>query len=218
MTKTYEQLAEISFEKLEDIKPVPFIFESGQDILKYKVPVVTPDGTCSAGHEFEAEPYDLRAILNITNSEHQEKVIGQIQELYNLLEGVQQELKTDWIGIYQTATNKDGVEVLVKLAYQGEPSRAEFPLTKEFAPYSNNTTVGLSGKAIIIESVSEFKGAYYICDGNVNSEACLPIYSSDLSKVIGIVDAESFHDRFFLGRKLDLVAKLCEQLSAYLPI
>ena len=32
-------------------------------------------------------------------------------------------------------------------AYVGAPSRAEFPLTEEFARTSNNSTVGLSGKA-----------------------------------------------------------------------
>ena len=49
--------------------------------------------------------------------------------------------------------NAAGIPVLVKLAYVGRPSRAEFPLTKEFAEKSTNSTVGLTGRATVIASL-----------------------------------------------------------------
>ncbi len=39
---------------------------------------------------------------------------------------------------------------LVKEAYVGEPSRAYFPLTEEFALTSNNSTAALRQHAIVI--------------------------------------------------------------------
>ena len=173
-----------------------------QDLLSFKVPRLTPEGTCSASHELEEKPYDLRAILKI-NDKEQEEITA---------------LKSDWIGIYQIATNADGEQVLAKLAYKGIPSRAEFPLNEEFAKTSNNSTVGLTGKALVIDSVKDFEGPYYTCDSAVNSEACLPIFNSDKTKVIGIIDAESFSENYFDKVNLKIVEDLCETLSEHLPI
>ncbi len=110
--------------------------------------------------------------------------------------------------------------MLVKLAYRGLPSRAEFPLTPDFATNSNNSTVGLSGQGRVIEDVDEYVaggGAYYTCDGDVQSEACLPLFSAHPAPspspspspahlttpaVIGIIDAESTHKKFFSGQIL----------------
>ncbi len=206
---------ETPYQQVADIKPVPVTFD--RDILSYDVPELTPDGTCSASKKLADEPYNLREIIGVTNS-NEVAVIKQLHSLYELLEGIQQNLKADWIGIYQVATNKDGVPVLVKLAYQGLTSRAEFPLTQEFAQLSNNSTVGLTGKGVVIQDVSEHGGSYYVCDSQVASEACLPIYNSDYTGVVGIVDAESFTSHYFSSYKLALVAKLCEQLSDYLPL
>ena len=189
-----------------------------QDLLSFKVPRLTPEGTCSASHELEEKPYDLRAILKINDKEQEEIITEKIAKLHNLLNVTQEILKSDWIGIYQIATNADGEQVLAKLAYKGIPSRAEFPLNEEFAKTSNNSTVGLTGKALVIDSVKDFEGPYYTCDSAVNSEACLPIFNSDKTKVIGIVDAESFSENHFGKDNLKIVEDLCETLSEHLPI
>lgn len=215
----YQERSEINCEEVPTIEKLEADLSSKADLFSYQVPKLAPDGSCSAEKGgLEEDPYDLRAILGVQNSEQEEIVKAQIVELYNLLEGIQQELKTDWIGIYQATANVEGNPVLVKLAYQGTPSRAEFPLAEEFAPLSNNTTVGLSGKAIVIQSVAQYQGAYYKCDGSVNSEACLPIYNKDFTKVIGIIDAEDFDENHFDERNVSLLAQLCIQLSDYLPI
>jgi len=190
-----------------------------KDLFQYQVPKLSPDGSCSAEKGgLEDEPYDLREILGIESQAQEDSVKKQIECLYDLIDDIQENLKTDWIGIYQVATNKEGISVLVKLAYQGRPSRAEFPLTEEFAPLSNNTTVGLTGEPIIIQSVAQHQGAYYKCDGEVNSEACLPIFDKNNSKVIGIVDAEDFKENHFDEHNVALLEQLCLQLSDYLPI
>lgn len=188
------------------------------DILSYRVPKLSPDGSCSAEKGgLEDEPYDLRGILGATSFAREEEVTIRVRALYDLLDEIQTGIKADWIGIYQAAINVYGERVLVKLAYHGSPSRAEFPLTQEFATLSNNSTVGITGEAVIIESVAQHRGAYYTCDVHVKSEACLPIFN-DAGAVIGIVDAESFVDGHFNKGNVLRLEALCTKLSSYLPI
>lgn len=191
---------------------------SQQDILSYIVPTLTPDGTCSADKGFEDEPYNLREILGVSTTGDEFSVTQQIQKLYSLLDQAQRDVQADWIGIYHVATNKRKARVLVKLAYRGVPSRAEFPLTKEFAELSNNSTVGLTGQAVVIQSVREHQGSYYNCDSSVNSEACLPIFASNSTEIIGIIDAESFSENHFTDEILTHLKDLCGALSEYLPV
>jgi putative methionine-R-sulfoxide reductase with GAF domain len=128
---------------------------------------------------------------------------------------LRQETDVDWLGIYKKVRKKHGDEVLWKLAYYDEPSRAEFPLTKEFAVHSNNSTVGLTGQAILIQDLAEYKGPYYKCDGRVKSEFCCPII--DLKgEIVGIIDAESFRENFFDDMKLLQITKVCSDLGVYL--
>jgi len=74
-----------------------------------------------------------------------------------------------------------GRGVLVKEAYVGEPSRAEFPLTESFAERSNNSSVGLSGEAVLVEDVAEHDGPYYECDDSVRSGSAVPSWPAILS-------------------------------------
>ncbi len=95
----------------------------------------------------------------------------------------------------------------MKLSYFGAPSRAEFPLTAEFAAISNNVTVGLSGKARIINDVPAYLatgGEYYTCDPKVLAEACIPLFDGS-GQVTGIIDSEAFAKDFFNGRELALL-------------
>ena len=73
--------------------------------------------------------------------------------LERLVERAQETTGCDWLGIYQRRVNPAGLPVLVKLSYVGRPSRAEFPLTPEFAAGSTNSTVGLTGRALVIDDV-----------------------------------------------------------------
>lgn len=189
-----------------------------QDLLSYRVPKLTPDGTCSADKGLEEAPYDLRDIFHVSDTRTEKRLLEKIGKLHSLLDNVHNTISADWIGIYQVATNNKGLRVLVKLAYQGVPSRAEFPLTPEFAELSNNSTVGLTGKPVIIQSVKSHQGSYYNCDAAVNSEACLPIFAQGTSDVVGIIDVESFAENHFTREKIDLLEKFCEQLSEYLPL
>ncbi|MBU2225276.1 MAG: hypothetical protein KKB00_14700, partial [Gammaproteobacteria bacterium] len=103
--------------------------------------------------------------------------------------------------------NPQGETVLVKLSYFGAPSRAEFPLTTEFAAISNNSTVGLSGKARIINDVPAYLqqgGEYYTCDPKVLAEACIPLYD-EAGQVVGIIDSEAFQTQLFEGDELALL-------------
>ena len=112
-----------------------------------------------------------------------------------------------------------GMPVLVKLSYVGRPSRAEFALTREFAERSTNSTVGLTGRATVIENVRqhvEAGGGFYVCDADVQSEACLPIV--DLRReVAGIVDAEAKPAAFFGAERLAVIAALALVAGPVLP-
>ena len=158
---------------------------------KYKVPKLAPDGSCSFGNVLEDKPYDLSQTYDINS--RNSLWLWRLNQLVSIL---QQNTNVDWLGIYKKVKRKNSDEVLLKLTYYGEPSRAEFPLTKEFAAHSNNSTVGLNGKAILVQDLAEYKGPYYKCDGRVRSEFCCPIFNR-AGEVIGIIDAESFIENFF---------------------
>lgn len=108
------------------------------------------------------------------------------------------------IGVYKKISPAQGPSVLVKLAYRGAPSRAEFPLTEEFATHSNNSRVGLTGAPRLIQSVAAHVasgGEYYTCDPSVCAEACLPLLGP-AAAVVGIVDVETAKPDFFHGDAL----------------
>lgn len=114
----------------------------------------------------------------------------------------------DWVGIYLVSEKENS---LVKLAYRGAPSRPFFPLTEDFAKNSSNSKVGLTGKLILIENVSEYTDGYYECDSRVQSEVCLPIFQD--GKVIGIIDAESHQKNFFSKDKVIELVRICDELG-----
>ena len=184
-------------------------------IYSYPVPMLTEDGSCSLVEQLAPVPYDLAAILGGRS----EQTTRRLALLERLVERVQETTGADWVGVYQRRTNPSGTPVLVKLAYVGQASRAEFPLTREFAERSTNSTVGLTGRATVIDDVSKHVGAgggFYVCDDGVQSEACVPILSED-GEVAGIVDAEAKPRGFFGGARLAVVAALALVAPAVLP-
>jgi L-methionine (R)-S-oxide reductase len=184
-------------------------------LYKYSVPMLNEDGTCSIVDQLAPVPYDLTAILGGKS----EQATRRLALLERLIERVQETTGSDWVGVYQRRANSAGVPVLVKLAYVGRPSRAEFPLTTQFAEKSTNSTVGLTGRATVIDDVGkhvEAGGGFYVCDDGIQSEACVPILD-EARHVIGIVDAEAKRKGFFGAERLAVVAALAIVAAAALP-
>ena len=182
---------------------------------QYQVPELGEGGACSLFGHLADEPYDLSAILGGKTDANQQA----LQVLNNIAAFYQQQSGLDWFGIYQARDNVQGERVLVKLAYYGAPSRAEFPLNTEFAKISNNSTVGLTGKAKVINDVAAYLGTggeYYTCDPKVQAEACLPLFDQS-GKIVGIVDAEDFNKNVFTADAMALLVAVCLTIPALLP-
>jgi L-methionine (R)-S-oxide reductase len=182
---------------------------------QFQVPELGEGGACSLFGQLAAEPYSLLPILG-GQTPANELSLGKLGAIANYY---QQHSAQDWFGIYQARYNTAAEPVLVKLAYYGAPSRAEFPLNSEFAKISNNSTVGLSGQGRVINSVPAYLaagGEYYTCDPKVQAEACLPLFDQS-GKITGIVDAEHFHKNVFTADAMALLVAVCLTIPAYLP-
>ena len=184
-------------------------------LYAYPIPLLGEDGTCSVLDELAPVPYDLTAILGGRS----EQTTRRLALLERLVERAQETTGSDWVGVYQRRANPAGTPVLVKLAYVGRPSRAEFPLTAAFAEGSTNSTVGLTGRALVIDDVAkhvEAGGGFYVCDEEVQSEACLPLLD-DRREVVGVLDAEAKAKSFYGAPRLATLAALAIVASAVLP-
>ncbi|MGB9963461.1 GAF domain-containing protein [Halobacterium hubeiense] len=183
-----------------------------EDCYVYPVPERGPDGACGVG--LADDPYNLAPICGLEYDRERLRDHPNTARLVALDETVRrlaEETNPDWLGVYRRATNPDGEEVLVKEAYVGEPSRAEFPLTESFAERSNNARVGLTGEAVLVEDVEGYDGPYYECDDSVRSEFCCPILAD--GEVVGIVDAEAHEPNFFTAERVLAVAGTCAALA-----
>lgn len=208
MKKKYTTIVADEFMRVpEGLSPA-----AAQKLFEYPVPQLSADGSCAVSQEPASEPYNLRRIFP-ENSES----LAYLWRLNNVVQRLQELVVADWIGIYQRVKKTSGEEMLVKVAYVGAFSRAEFPLTKEFAAHSNNSTVGLTGKPVFVQDVGAYQGPYYECDGRVRSELCCPILNKN-GVVVGIIDAESFTANFFDEQKVLLVTQVCRQLSDKLSV
>jgi L-methionine (R)-S-oxide reductase len=183
-------------------------------LYRYRIPLVSVDGSCSIQGRLQEEPFDLAKALPDGVSPANSALL---QTLHALLNKVVTLTSVGWIGVYQvvprsslSAASGADVPVLLKLAYRGKPSRPEFPLTPEFGMHSNNSAVALSGNARLMSSVSahaEAGGAYYCCDPAVQSEACLPLFDA-AGQVIGLLDAEDEREGFFHGKDAEVLSAL----------
>ena len=181
---------------------------------QYQVPELGEGGSCSLFGQLAAEPYDLEKTLGGKTPAN----IRLLQQVTSVVQFYRQHSRSQWFGVYQTRINPQGETVLVKLAYFGAASRAEFPLTPEFAAISNNSTVGMTGKGRIINNVESYVaagGEYYTCDPKVQAEACLPLLAKD-GRVLGIIDAEAFEQHIFSGAELALLIAVAVSLQVYL--
>lgn len=168
-------------------------------LYRYKVPKLSGDGACSLSDGPE-DTFDLRLYEGIAGREFAtlrgDRATERLWMLSHICQALHRKTGADWTGIYRR--HEGTPPVLVKEAYRGRASRALFPLTKKFARGSNNSTVGLGGKAVLVNSVQQHveKGnPYYACDTQVQSEFCLPIVRD--GRTAGIMDLESFEEGHF---------------------
>ena len=189
---------------------------SNDALYRYEVPLISEDGSCSLIDEMDPVPYDLSRIVGGENEANTRKL-----KLLNIMETrATMVTGADWVGIYQHRTNPVGNQVLVKLAYRGRPSRAEFPLNSEFAKGSTNSTVGLSGQAKLIDDVAAYTaegGGFYVCDDAVQSEICVPVFDVASGKVLGIIDAEASPKAFFNPDRQAVIVAMALVVMALLP-
>ena len=189
---------------------------SNDALYRYEVPLISEDGSCSLIDEMDPVPYDLSRIVGGENEANTRKL-----KLLNIMvTRATMVTGADWVGIYQHRTNPVGNQVLVKLAYRGRPSRAEFPLNSEFAKGSTNSTVGLSGQAKLIDDVAAYTaegGGFYVCDDAVQSEICVPVFDVASDKVLGIIDAEASPKAFFNPDRQAVIVAMALVVMALLP-
>ncbi|HYC37116.1 MAG TPA: GAF domain-containing protein [Usitatibacter sp.] len=191
------------------------VVEDLEGLYTYPVPMMTEDGACSIVDRLAPMRYDLGPILGGRS----EQTTRRLALLKRLAQRAQETTGADWVGIYQRRSNTLGIPVLVKVAYVGRASRAEFPLTPEFAERSTNSTVGLTARSAVIDDVAkhvEAGGGFYVCDDGVQSEACVPILSGN-GEVAGIVDAEAKPRGFFGADRLAVIAALALVAAPVLP-
>lgn len=194
-----------NYQKVDDFKNTHYT---------YCVPEISDDGICSYPDKLEPEPYNLEGVLGKISVAN----LRLLNTLNDLVEIAYTDLSTDWLGIYRRFQISE-TPTLVKLAYRGIPSRAEFPITESFAEKSNNSAVALNGSSVIINNLEVHLnkgGVFYVCDEAVKSEACLPIFSTDFSRVLGVVDAEDTKTYAYKSKQLSYLVALCLVLSAVL--
>ena len=188
---------------------------SNDALYRYEVPLMSEDGTCSLIDEMNPVAYDLAKILGGESEANTRKLklLNILVTRANMVTG------SDWVGVYQRRRLVSGSEALVKLAYRGRPSRAEFPLNAEFAQRSTNSEVALSGQAKLIDDVSAHVaegGGFYVCDDAVQSELCVPLMDGD-GTVIGIIDAEASPKAFFNADRQAAIVAMAMVAPALLP-
>jgi putative methionine-R-sulfoxide reductase with GAF domain len=172
---------------------------------------VTADGTCSRPDDLEPEPFDVLAhTVGVKSPEDAGyfAAVRRLAVLKSIVESLAKYTASDWLGVYRVIESPSaarptsvGEQCLVKESYVGAPSRPFFPLTPAFAELSNNSTVALTGSAILLPDTRKLgaEEPYYVCDGKVRSELCAPITCPSTGKVIGIIDAESFAPQHYSG-------------------
>lgn len=179
-------------------------------LYQYRVPKRSPDGSCSLHGELDPVPYDLGQALGGRSVQTSFALLT----LDALIDAVHRDTGVSWLGVYQVRG-----EALVKLAWRGAGSRAEFPLTDDFEKKSTNVRVTRSGKASVVHDVRAHLaagGAYYECDPQVQSELCVPCFDAN-GHVVGIVDAEDTKTDTFTPARIAAVVSLALEVSTHLP-
>jgi len=177
----------------------------------YPIPELGEGGSCSLFGKLASEPFDISVPLGGKSANARRLVSVATAATHYYRENTK---SADWFGVYIIIKEKEKDNPsLLKLSYFGAPSRPLFPLTKEFADISNNSNVGMTSMGRVINNVKQYVAdgnPYYTCDPKVKSEACLPIFDRETSRIIGIVDSESFkEDAFAEGEYELLIGVVC---------
>lgn len=180
--------------------------------IRFQVPVLGEGGTCSLFGELDDTPFSLTQCLGAITDEKAQMLSG----VQALVTEVVKLTQSPWFGVYAKLASASGFS-LFKLAYFGAESRAEFPLTEQYAQISNNVQVGLSGTARLINQVQSYVaggGEYYTCDPKVQAEACFPILAAD-GQLLGIIDAEAFSENFYNDKNVAILVAACLALAQH---
>lgn len=203
---------------LSSLKAFLYNNENCEIQWQYKIPELGQGGSCSIFGHLQDKPFDLKSILLTHDQEKNYHITESMQKLTQIVKYIVKETGVDWFGIYQSRKTSTESE-LVKLVYQGAPSRPIFPLTSDFSNISNNVQVALSKKGRVINDIKTYQsegGEYYICDPKVKAEVCLPILTAS-GDMLGIIDAEAFKIDFFDENTLALLIAGCLVIPSYLP-
>ena len=191
-------------------------------VKEWQYPQVVSEGVCS--HKLAADTFNVLDAVQRASGASEASILGRLRALRAVCAFIAEKTGAQWVGVYAVVgPSGDCIKYggdcnannLMKLAYIGAPSRPYFPLTQPFADNSNNSTVAMSGDAVVYHDVLALPSdaPYYTCDAQVRSEACVPILDSE-GTVIGIMDAESFSpDCFRPAESLGIVLAACEQLG-----
>jgi len=190
-----------------------------RSLYTYLEPEVSADGTCSREHTLKKEPFDLARMYGLEINEklaaHPTTLL--LRRFKHALKELHARTKADWMGIYlsRPGLHQEGdkkFDCLVKHSYLGAESRALFPLSPEFAKGSNNSTVGLTKKPILVQDVRKYNGPYYECSSKVLSEFCAPILRPD-GQLVGIMDVEAHKAEFFTEQVVREIEDMCADLG-----
>ncbi|QDP00446.1 GAF domain-containing protein [Thalassotalea sp. PS06] len=157
-------------------------------LLSYIQPELNPDGSCPI-YKVEGDRYDLRQYAE--DATQLKNLVDLLARLNRLVRWIHLQTDVAWFGIYLRHGDK-----LVKYVYNGEMSKAEFPISEEYLQKSINTRVIMEKQHYYIPDVENHDGPYYRCDAKVKSELCCPIFAAN-GQVIGIFDSEDHRKRFF---------------------
>jgi L-methionine (R)-S-oxide reductase len=188
-----------------------------KNLTTYPIPKLSPEGVCSLPMEMEEKEFDLTPFFT-------RSVNTDLQPLYSVTTWLKEASEADWAGVYGIydgphvpALGEDHPPILLKLAYDGKPSRGWFPISADFAKRSNNVTSVLQGKVILINDVKAHLaagGSYYECDPLVQSELCFPIYHEGRS--VGLIDLEGLRKNQFNEKDVWLATLAAEKLAPLL--
>lgn len=163
----------------------------------WRIPKITPEGTCSRPGDLDPEPFNLLASVYARSADSSaaggsgsglaspsasaDSVVARAAVLHEVVRLIEEATGADWVGVYRTiesppaaAPRTAGERCLVKEAYRGAPSRPFFPLTPEFAAHSNNSTVAMTAQAILLPDTRKLgdEDPYYVCDAKVSRGSC----------------------------------------------
>lgn len=194
-------------------------------LFLYRVPLDVGEG-CARSGALEPHPFDLHKCLTGRPFRADDADLVEAARLAKLrcvAQHVARCTGAEWAGVYRVVASDPEIyptltgseRTLLKEAYVGAASRPFFPLTPAFAAQSNNSTVGLTGDAVLIHDTKLLSTdtPYYTCDGHVRSELCAPVTDPATGTVLGIMDIEAFAPRFFTPDRVALVLDMCAQLA-----